>query len=136
MSTSVTVSKDEIGEKAFDIATLIGLLDENGDLQTDWFSSPLTQLEAAPGRAKTLIQSIQSFLGPRAETNAPVFTGAEWYEIRNPSTGNATGFYVVTPEDSSASVSNMRSRWGIYRLIFMSSSRSFGSTTAMSRTLC
>jgi hypothetical protein len=102
MSTSVTVSKDEIGEKAFDIATLIGLLDENGDLQTDWFSSPLTQLEAAPGRAKTLIQSIQSFLGPRAETNAPVFTGAEWYEIRNPSTGNATGFYVVTPPAADA----------------------------------
>ena len=102
MSNTVTVSKDEIGEKAFDIATLIGLLDENGNLQTDWFSSPLTHLEAAPGRAKTLIQSIQSFLAPRSETNAPVFTGAEWYEIRNPSTGNATGFYVVTPQAADA----------------------------------
>ena len=102
MSAAVTVSKDEIGEKAFDIATLIGLLDENGDLQPDWFSSPLTQLEETPGRAKTLIRSIQSFLAPRAETNAPVFTGAEWYEIRNPSTGNATGFYVVTPPAADA----------------------------------
>ncbi|HWY29309.1 MAG TPA: DUF6603 domain-containing protein, partial [Candidatus Acidoferrum sp.] len=102
MSNTVTVSKDEIGEKAFDIATLIGLLDENGNLQTDWFSSPLTHLEAAPGRAKALIQSIQSFLAPRSETNAPVFTGAEWYEIRNPSTGNATGFYVVTPQAADA----------------------------------
>ena len=102
MSTTVTVSKDEIGEKAFDIANLIGLLDENGDLQTDWFGNPATQLEAAPGRAKALIQTIQSFLGPKAETNAPVFTGAEWYEIRNPSTGNATGFYVVTPQAADA----------------------------------
>jgi hypothetical protein len=102
MSTPVTVSKDEIGEKAFDIATLIGLLDQNGDLQTDWFSSPVTQLESAPGRAKALIQTIQSFLCPRAETNVPVFTGAEWYEIRNPSTGNATGFYVVTPPAADA----------------------------------
>ena len=102
MSTPVTVSKDEIGEKAFDIANLIGLLDKNGDLQTDWFGNPATQLEAAPGRAKALIQTMQSFIGPKAETNAPVFTGAEWYEIQNPSTGNATGFYVVTPPAADA----------------------------------
>lgn len=101
MST-ITVSKDQIGVEAFEVAILMGLLNQNGDLQTDWFSNPATQLVAAPGRAKALIETLQTFLGPQSSTNAPVFTGAEWYEIQNPSTGAATGFYVVTPPAADA----------------------------------
>lgn len=102
MSTTINVSKQDIGEVAFDIANLIGLLNESGDLQTDWFTNPATQLEAAPGRAKSLIQTIQAFLGPQSDINAPVFSGAEWRQAPNPSTGNPTPLYIVTPAATDA----------------------------------
>ncbi len=101
MST-ITVSQTDIGAEAFDVGVLMGLLDEAGVVQTGWFANPATQLKAAPGRAKALIQTIQTFAGPQAATSAPVFTGAEWYEIQNPSTGSASGFYIVTPPATDA----------------------------------
>lgn len=102
MSANIIVSKDDIGAEAFTVANLMGLLNEQGQLLTSWFSNPAIQLQAAPGRAKALIETLQTFLGPEATTNAPVFPGAQWYQLQNPSSGEATGFYIVTPPASDA----------------------------------
>ncbi|MCY0094901.1 DUF6603 domain-containing protein [Hoeflea ulvae] len=98
MSDTITITQEEIGAEAFTIAQLIGLLDASGALQIEWFENPAAALEAAPGRVEALVETLHYVLGPKADVNEPVFAGAEWYAIPNPSSsGGETGFYAVLP---------------------------------------
>lgn len=98
MSGTITVAKDEIGAEAFAIGQLVGLLDANGVLQVSWFANPAAALEAAPGRIEALVTTLQYVLGPKESLSEPVFPGAQWYAIPNPSaSGGTTGFCAVLP---------------------------------------
>lgn len=98
MSGTITVTSAEIGENAFLIGQLIGLLDANGVLQTSWFENPAAAIEAAPGRVETLVQTLQLVLGAPAPVSEPVFPEASWYALTNPAeSGGTTGFCAVLP---------------------------------------
>jgi hypothetical protein len=98
MSGTITVTRADVGDEAFVIGQLIGLLDANGVLQTNWFENPATAIEAAPGRVEALVNTLRAVLGPQAAVSAPVFSGATWYAIPDPSAaGGTTGFCVVLP---------------------------------------
>jgi len=80
------------------IAQLIGLFtgpSDNLSFNTGWFKTPVTDMEQIPNRMNDLVALIDGFLGTKNDDGPAVFADAEWYNIPNPETGNATPFYFV-----------------------------------------
>lgn len=104
--SQVAIDKDRLGAKTIHLGELIGLLTPDTDdsdelyLQTDWFADALNQLEDSPRRVPQLIQVIEDYLGAGVEEHPEVpDSDAQWFSIPNIETGEATGWYLITPKD-------------------------------------
>ncbi|HYX27093.1 MAG TPA: hypothetical protein VE863_00900, partial [Pyrinomonadaceae bacterium] len=93
---------DQLGPRATNLAELIGLLNSDGKVNLEWFSSAGSELAGIPERLPQLFNFIQQMLGPAATDGPPVFDEAQWYPLPNPRSGTQTGLYLVAskPDDN------------------------------------
>jgi uncharacterized protein DUF6603 len=84
------------------LGLLIGLLTETDGtttLQPSWFENPQPYFASADQRLGTLADLIAAALPPATGTASPppVFTGAQWYAIPDPTGNGTTPFCLVAP---------------------------------------
>ncbi|HEX8741661.1 MAG TPA: DUF6603 domain-containing protein [Thermoleophilaceae bacterium] len=99
---SVTV---QLPPEVESVGLLTGLLTENGGgttFQPGWFENPLAaaptpSLANAHHRLGALVELLESSLSPATGAPPPVFPGAAWYAIPDPSTNAPSPFCVVAP---------------------------------------
>ncbi|HUI30577.1 MAG TPA: DUF6603 domain-containing protein [Candidatus Acidoferrales bacterium] len=94
------VSTENLQDDVLAIGVLIGLLSKNGDtydVNLDWFKNPPSYLDAIGQHIDRLTFLLNEFIGPGIQNPPPVFSGAEWYQIPNPSSEKKTPFFIVAP---------------------------------------
>lgn len=92
----------ELGKEVGAIGRLLGLLDSSGELDAKWFQNAAAQLEGIPGRLQELAALIGAVLGTPEPDAPPVFAGASWYPLPNPTLGTATAFHIVASPGTDA----------------------------------
>src|SRR4051812_42406679 len=100
------IDSGDLSSSVLALGELVGLLEPSGGgatVNTDWFGNPLGSLETINTRLSNLVTLIDGVLGPAISNGPDVFTGAQWYPIPNPATGDTTPFCVVTPPVSASS---------------------------------
>lgn len=97
------IAGSKLGSELINLGELIGILTSDGQFNEKWFSQAGSQVEGIPKRLPQLLQLIDDVLGPAIKDGPPVFVGAQWYSIKNPSGGTPTNFYLVTPPRSASS---------------------------------
>ena len=63
---------DALGAEALDAAKAIGLVDDGGNLQPDWFQSPLAALQAmltTPGQRAAVLRLLDALAPAQPVTN-------------------------------------------------------------------
>jgi hypothetical protein len=82
--------------KVSNLGQLIGLIQQNGQINSGWFSNALAELEHIPRHIPELLQLIEDVFGPASKTRG--LPGGGWYSIPNPTDGmSPTNFYLVAP---------------------------------------
>ncbi len=100
----------DIGQEISSVGLLVGLLTPGAnagtvDINTDWFSDPITNLKQCGERLNDLVSLIDATLGPPAQNAPAIFTDAQWYAIPDPQ-GDATIFQIVAsaPADTTGQI--------------------------------
>lgn len=98
------MQQSELGADLAALGQFIGLLTTASDgsiaINKGWFADPLGALKQSARQIQSLVQLINSLVGPAVADPPNVFPDAQWYRIPSPISGETTVFHVITPKPS------------------------------------
>jgi hypothetical protein len=100
------IQKKDLPKEFVPIGEFIGLLKPGNtpdtvDIDTTWFSDPITPIKNSTHHFQALAELIDGVLGPGVAS--PLGDGGKWYVIPNPASGAATPFCLATPGTAATS---------------------------------
>jgi hypothetical protein len=98
----------DIGDELSAAGLLAGLLTPGPtsgtvDVNLDWFSDPISNLEGCGSRLNAIVALLDAVLGPPIAGAPLIFPDARWYSIPNPSLGTETSFKLVATDKADPS---------------------------------
>lgn len=102
------IDESTLDKSLISVGLVIGLLTRGSDgklsVNTDWFASPISQLESAPTRVKTLVDVLDQYFIPIDGASQTLLGNeSQWFDIYSGQDGVPTGLCLVAPTPGSSS---------------------------------